>query len=218
MHRWVRFTTLLLAAILWCGALYAAYCIKCGEKIEKEVRFCPKCGHKVGAPLREVKEPEVKAREMPSYQSIEEANAYYELAEQERNSAGALLLPVIKHRRYRKALGLYLKILEKWPVSDKCEYAAYRAAQVYESIAVRDYPKAIKYYRMVVEINPATTLDARLQVAQLTEHKLKDYQSARVRYEETIDQARVQDEKEAAARCLKALTEKIKKAEERLES
>ncbi|MFW5858337.1 MAG: tetratricopeptide repeat protein [Planctomycetota bacterium] len=218
---WLRRGALFLVLLVWCGAALAAgFCVQCGEKLAAEVKFCPDCGHQVGAPLAEKEEApavaEALPKEAPEYRSIEEADAYYELAEEERKSVGAFLLPNLKARRYRKALDFYLRILERWPESDKCEHAAYQAARIYESVAFKDYDKAIRYYRTVLAINPESTLDARFQLGRVSEECIRDFQSAAAYYRDCIENARVQDEKEAAADALAELEEEMAKAEERV--
>ncbi len=187
----------------------AAFCVKCGTKLKENVKFCPDCGHRLGAPLNEDTKVRAKPKPVPVYEDIEEANAYFDLAEKEEDSVGAFLLPHIKKRRYEKALNLYKKILEKWPNSNKCEYAAYNIANIYESYAYKKYDKAIDYYKMVIDINPQTVLDTRLKIATVTEDKIHDFEGAIPLYEETIADARVQDEKEKAAKRLKRLKKKI---------
>ncbi|MBN1257764.1 MAG: zinc-ribbon domain-containing protein [Planctomycetes bacterium] len=221
MKPWLRKLTVLIFILLWSGIILAdSFCVKCGKKLEDDVKFCPQCGHKVGAPLEKKEEPE-KPKEVvtpiPEYDNIEEANQYYDLAETERKSVGALILPNLKAQRYRKALSLYSKILEKWPNSTKCEMSAYRIAEIYESIAFRDWQAAIRYYRMVLAINPETTLDARFQIARITENGINDYEEAMVLYKDCVENARVQKEKEKATKAMKKLEEKIKKSEEKLE-
>lgn len=209
-----------LAAFLWGGWLWAAsYCAKCGQKLEETMRFCPACGQKVAAAGKAPKPAaSPPPRTAPVYESIEEANNYYALAEKERKSIGAVFLPHLKQRRYAKALELYLKILEKWPNSDKCELAAYWSGAIYESSAYRDYNKAVHYYRTVVAINPETTLDARYQIAAVTEERIQDYASAITLYEECVENARVQEEKEKAAKALASLRKRLEQSQARLKA
>ncbi|GEM_PF-3427300 len=220
MRRALRAGMTLAVALALCGLLQAAdwiYCIKCGKKIPPDAVYCPYCGHKVGAPLKDEK-PKFKPRrpkQPPLYEQIDEADRYYELAETKR-TAVTTHLPFLKKRRFNEALDLYLAILEKWPTSDKCELAAYRAAQIYSSLFFRDWEQAIKYYRMVLEINPATTLPARLRIAQLTEEGIHDYEGALALYQDTMENARVQSERERAAREKAQLEEKLRKSQERM--
>jgi tetratricopeptide (TPR) repeat protein len=217
MKKYFRKLSVFMLTILFCGSLFAAFCAKCGKKIGDDAKFCRFCGHKVGTPVKPKKvKPKPKPKPAPVYESIEEANNYFELAEKEKSSIGALILPNIKRKRYSKALSLYLKILEKWPNSDKCEASAYKAAEIYESVAFKKWNKAIHYYNMVIEINPETTMDARLRIAKVTEDDIHDYKSAVALYEDTIANARVQSEKLEAAASLKKLKEKMKREEEKI--
>jgi tetratricopeptide (TPR) repeat protein len=206
-----------MAVLLMSSAVWAAFCIKCGKKMLDEAKFCPACGHQAGKLLEpKPKKAPPKPKKAPSFQAIEEANNYFELAEKERNSTGAFVLPFVKRKRYQRALELYLTILKKWPASDKCEASAYRAGQVYESISHTNWDQAIKHYRMVVQINPDTTMDARYRIARITEKKILDYSRAQLMYEDCIANARVQTEKEKAAKALRKLKEKNEKAQNRL--
>ena len=126
------------------------------------------------------------------------------------------MLPFVKRKRYERALERYAQILHKWPESNKCEKSAYYMAEIHASISYRDWPKAIKYYQLVLEINPATVLPARLEIARITADKILDYARAEQLYEDCIASARVQSEKEAAAKELRKLRERIKEAEERI--
>ncbi|MHC4870501.1 MAG: zinc-ribbon domain-containing protein [Planctomycetota bacterium] len=211
-----KYLLALLIIILSANNCFAAFCIKCGVKLKKDIKFCPKCGHKFGAPLYEKEEKTVKPKPVPVFENIEDANAYFDLAEKERASIGALLLPHVKRRRYEKSLNLYLKILEKWPNSDKCEASAYHIASIYGSSAFKQYDKAIRYFRMVVDINPETTMDSRLRIAKITEDKIHDFNGAIPLYEDVIANARVQDEKEKAAKELRGLRERIEKSQDKI--
>lgn len=216
----IRRASVLVVCLLWSGYVLAGgFCVQCGEKLRDEVKFCAECGHKVGAPLKQPAPVKAETpKPAPEYESVQEADAFYELAEEKRTSLGARILPHLKKRRYEEALELYRSILEKWPNSDKCEKAAYRIGQIYESIAYKDWNQSIRYYRMVLAINPQTTLDARLAVARVTRDGIQDYAGAAALYQECIKKARVQDEKETAARELADLRERMEESRRELEA
>ncbi|MFH0910460.1 MAG: zinc ribbon domain-containing protein [Planctomycetota bacterium] len=215
---WIRFAVVLCIAVCVTTLAWAGFCARCGQKIEDQDLFCRYCGHKVGAPIEPVLLPKAQEapKPVPVYENIEEANRYFELAETKRASVSALL-PILRKRRYTEALDLYQGILEKWPMSDKCEASAFNIGQVYESFYFKQWDMAVKYYYMVLEINPDTTLPARLRIAKITEHGVRDYEGAAALYQECIDKARDQKEKLSAAKCLRKLREKMEKSRVKLQ-
>lgn len=132
----------------------------------------------------------------PPGQSIRDADDIYQLAEILRASKN----PITRPSRYRRAESLYRKIIQRWPNSDKVEWAYYRLGQIYESFTYRDYEGAIDWYLKVLERNPDTHTYARYRIAYITDKALKDYTQAREWWEQAAQFSKHEGLRERAAK------------------
>ena len=83
-----------------------------------------------------------------------------------------------------------MKVLRRWPDSDKVEMCHYRLAEIYESVYVKNYNQSIIEFKKVLEYNFDTELDARLRIANLYEKALGDKKIAREWYELAVQYSR----------------------------
>ena len=158
----------LVMFLLLAGSALAGFCTKCGQELPADARFCPKCGEKVksadsGAP---------KAVPAPGGDQVVEL--LFEKAEKLRLEKN----PFKKTRSYREARKIYEKIIKDHPGSVRTEQSYYQVANIYESIYIREWGKAVAAYKKMLELYPQTRTDATFRLAEIYRTCIEDRDKA----------------------------------------
>jgi tetratricopeptide (TPR) repeat protein len=86
----------------------------------------------------------------------------------------------------RRAELLFQQILSMYPLSDKCDDAAYQLGDLYEGKAYKHYRRAALYFERCFQWNPQTDYDARLRAARLYDKYLHEREKAMELYRDVI--------------------------------
>ena len=115
--------------------------------------------------------------------SIEEADALYDQAKS--LDTEARLGVLVNEAKLREALGLYNRLIQQYPSSDKIDDAAYRAGRIYEHL--KNYELAAIYYQRTFQWNEATSYPARFRAASVMDHKLRMRAAALTLYKLAVE-------------------------------
>jgi tetratricopeptide (TPR) repeat protein len=135
------------------------------------------------------------------FQSIEEADQIFEEAERWRKNVN----PFKRKYNLAKALEEYNKLLLRHPQSDKADDTAYRIAEIYESVYMQNFEKAIEYFKKCYHWNPQTERDARYRAAHVADYELHDTHLAMPIYEEAAKNDPIPENKQKASERLARL-------------
>ena len=102
--------------------------------------------------------------------SIEAADALYKEAKSLYNESGGMII-VANRAKLQQALGLFNRLIQQYPTSDKIDDAAYRAGRIYEYL--KNYELAAIYYQRAFQWNEAIPYPARFRAAKVMDQKLR---------------------------------------------
>ena len=125
--------------------------------------------------------------------SIPEADALYEEALQlEKKEVNLFLFSAsaINEKRLRLAFQKYDELIKKYPSSDKIDDAAYKAGEICEDL--KDYSRAVFYYKRVIEFEKNTLYPARFKAAYILDKKLYKRSEALMLYKQAIEKDSLQ--------------------------
>lgn len=100
------------------------------------------------------------------------------LADAETMKKGTGVLGIVKSKHIPEAVANYREILTKYPKSKAVEPAAYALGEYYAGGAQKDYARSVKFFEMCYLSNPATTRDALMRAATISEDDIGDRENA----------------------------------------
>jgi tetratricopeptide (TPR) repeat protein len=135
--------------------------------------------------------PDLKARD-----SDNAANYLYDEACRFEKTAKRLGL-IVDENLLRVALDKYNQVIKQYPVSDKIDDAAFRAAGIYEYF--KDYTIALLYYQRAYQWDPTTIYTPRFKAAYILDEYLSRRAEALELYQQALQKENLGKEQKALA-------------------
>lgn len=128
---------------------------------------------------------EVAGPDLRASKAVTQAdNLFYEAMEHYNNAKK--LLVVTDDKEMRLALSMFNELIEKFPMSDKVDDAAYRAGHIYEHF--KDYNIAVLYYIRTFQWDTNTVYPARYKAASLLDRRLRKKHQALELYRAVLEE------------------------------
>ncbi len=116
---------------------------------------------------------------------ILDADLLYNDAMLQKKEAEKFGIPFADKNLYRSALGKFRQLIINYGTSDKIDDAAYEAGEISENL--RDYSKALDYYKAAYKWDPLTRYPARFRAARILDRYMHNYAEALPIYREAVD-------------------------------